>query len=62
MNKQYVEEVQNWKKGCTRGVMVKAPDCRLAVIVFELQLLYYVYFLPNTLGKFMNPLVLPDRG
>ena len=33
-------------KGCPRGVMVKA--C------------YYVHFRANTLGKGMNPLILPS--
>ena len=37
--------------GCLRGVMVKAMDCRIVVSEFELQLLYYVYFRANTLGK-----------
>ena len=38
---------------CPRGVMVKA---------FKLQLHNYVHFQINTLGKGMNPLILPFMG
>ena len=44
------------------GVMVKAMDYRIAVREFELQLRYYVHFRTNTLGKDMNPLILPNMG
>ena len=37
--------------GCPRGVMVKA--------MFVPQSRYYVHFRANTLGKGMNPLILP---
>ena len=43
----------------TRGVMVKAMDCEIVVNEFELQSRYYVHFLTNTLGKGLNPLILP---
>ena len=45
--------------GCPRGVMVKAMNCGIVVREFVLQLRYYVHFRANTLGKGMNPLILP---
>ena len=42
-----------------RGVMVKAMDCGIVVSEFVLQSCYYVHFRANTLGKGMNPLILP---
>ena len=45
--------------GCPRGVMVKAMNCGIVVREFVLQSRYYFYFRPNTLGKGMNPLILP---
>ena len=46
-------------RGCSHGVMVKAMDSGIVVSEFVLQLLYYVHFQTNTLGKGMNPLILP---
>ena len=51
---------QHW--GCPRGVMVKAMDCGIVVNEFVLQSQYYVHFRANTLGKGMNPLILPAMG
>ena len=48
--------------GCPRGVMVKAMDCGIVVREFVLQSRYYVHFRANTLGKSMNPLILPAMG
>ena len=48
--------------GCPRGVMVKAMDCGIVVRKFVLQSRYYVHFRANTLGKGMNPLLLPAMG
>ena len=48
--------------GCPRGVMVKVMDCRIVVSEFVLQSRYYVHFQANTLGKGMNPLILPVIG
>ena len=48
--------------GCPRGVMVKAMDCGIVVSEFVLQSCYYVHFRANTLGKGMNPLILPAMG
>ena len=48
--------------GCPRGVMVKAMDCGIVVREFVLQSRYYVHFRTNTLGKGMNPLILPAMG
>ena len=47
------------KIGCPRGVMVKAMNCGIVVREFVLQSRYYVHFRANTLGKGMNPLILP---
>ena len=46
-------------EGCPRGVMVKAMNCGIVVRKFVLQSRYYVHFRANTLGKGMNPLILP---
>ncbi len=46
-------------RGCPRGVMVKAMNCGIVVREFVLQSRYYVHFRANTLGKGMNPLILP---
>ena len=50
------------KKGGPRGVIVKAMDCGIVVSEFVFQSHYYVYFRENTLGKGMNPLILPAMG
>ena len=47
--------------GGPRGVMVKTMDCGI-VCEFVLQSRYYVHFRANTLGKGMNPLILPAMG
>ena len=39
--------------------MVKAMNCGIVVCEFVLQSRYYVHFRANTLGKGMNPLILP---
>ena len=52
---------KNWW-GCTRGVMVKAIDCRIVVSKFVLQSCYYVHFQTDTLGKGMNALIFPAMG
>ena len=44
------------------GVMVKAMNCGIVVSEFVLQSRYYVHFRANTLGKGMNPLILPAMG
>ena len=44
---------------CPHGVMVKVMDCGIIVSEFKLQSHYYVHFHANTLGKGMNPLILP---
>ncbi len=46
-------------RGCPRDVMVKAMDGGIVESGFELQSRYYVHFRANTLGKGMNPLILP---
>ena len=42
--------------------MVKAMDFGIAVCEFKLLSRYYVHFQANTLGKGMNPLILPAMG
>ena len=42
--------------------MVKAMDCGLVVRELVLQSRYYVHFRTNTLGKGMNPVILPAMG
>ena len=37
-------------------------DCEIVVREFVLQSRYYVHFRANTLGKGMNPLILPAMG
>ena len=49
-------------QGCPRGVMVKSMECRIVVREFVLQSRYYVHFRANTLGKGMNPFILPAMG
>ena len=48
--------------GCSCGVMVKAMDCGIIEREFVLQWCHYVHFRANTLGKSMNPLILPAMG
>ena len=48
--------------GGPSGVMVKALDCEIVVREFVVQSRYYVHFRVNTLGKRMNPLILPTMG
>ena len=43
------------------GVTVKAMDCRIALSEFVFQSRYYVHFRSNTLGKGVDPLILPAR-
>ena len=51
-----------FNRGCPRGVLVKAMDSGIVVREFVLQSRYYVHFRANTLGKGMNPLILPAMG
>ena len=49
------------RAGCLRGVMV-TMDCGIVVSEFVLPSRYYIHFRANTLGKGMNPLILPAMG
>ena len=49
-------------KGGPRGVMVKAMDWEIVVSELVLQSRHYVHFRANTLGKGMNPRILPVMG
>ena len=42
--------------------MVKVIDCGIEVREFVLQSRSYVHFQANSLGKGMNPLIIPDIG
>ena len=58
----FVEFIKRIFGECPRGVMVKAMDWGIVVSEFVLQSRYYVYFRANTLGRDMNPLILPAMG
>ena len=48
--------------GCPRDVMVKKMDRGIVVSEFVLQSRYYIHFRANTIGKGMNPIILPSMG
>ena len=48
--------------GCPRGVMFKVREFGTIICEFENQSRYYVHFQTNTLGKGVNPLILPAMG
>ena len=48
--------------GCPRGVIVKAIDCGIVDCEFVFQSRHYVHSRANTLGKVLNPLILPSIG
>ena len=47
-------------RGCPHGVMVKVMDGGIVVSGFVLQSYDWIHFRTNTLGKGMNPLILPS--
>ena len=49
-------------RGCLRGVRVIAIDCGNVVSEFIFQSRYYVHIRANTLGKGMDPFILPAMG
>ena len=49
-------------RGSPRGVMVKAMDGGIVVSAFVFQSRCYFHFRADTLGKGMNPLILPAMG
>ena len=55
-------QIISMKTGYGGGVMVRAMDCEIVISEFVFQSRYYVYSQANTLGKVMNPLILPDMG
>ena len=61
VNSKYRYEIE-YPRWCPHGVMIKAMDCGIIVSEFVLQSRYYVHFQTNTLGKGMNPLILPAMG
>ena len=58
----YVVEHCRYWLGCPPGVMVKAMDCGIVGREFVHQSRYYVHFRANTLGKGMDPLIIPAMG
>ena len=49
----------DWALNNLQRLMVKVMNCGIVVREFVLQSRYYVHFRANTLGKGMNPLILP---
>ena len=47
---------------CSRGVMVKAMDCKFVVSEFKLQSRYSIHFWTNTLAEKYEPLYPPSYG
>ena len=45
--------------GSPYSIMAEVLNCSFEVSRFKLQLCYYLNFRANTLGKGMNPLILP---
>ena len=45
-----------------RGVKIKVLHCGIVVSEFELQSRYSVHFWTKTLGKCMDPFILPPMG
>ena len=62
LNSFFFNMCQSQVRGCPHGVMVKVLDCGIIVNEFKLQSRYNVHFQKNTLGKGMNPLILPAMG
>ena len=61
--KQYIlQHTSSMLRECPRGVMVKTMDYGIVVSKFVLQSRYYIHCRRNTLGKGMNPLILPAMG
>ena len=58
----YYQPYYNISGGFPHGVMVKAMDSGITEREFVLQSCYYIHFRANTLGKGMNPLILPAMG
>ena len=56
-----LNELTFWQFKYSHGLSEGCP-CGIIVTEFELQLHYYIHFQINTLGKGMNPLILPAMG
>ena len=54
--------IRQWINRSLHGVMVKALDCSFEVSEFQLQLVYYIHFQINTLGKVINCFIPPALG
>ena len=57
----YLKKNTKKKRVCPRGVIVPL-DCGIVVNEFELQSRNYIHFRTNTLGKGMDPFILPAIG
>ena len=62
ISERYLNKILISGGGCPGGVMVKAMDCGIVVCEFVFQSRYYIHFRTNTLGKGMNPFILPAMG
>ena len=61
MQSEYSTAPADWAKSpCS--IMAKILNSDLKVSEFKLQLCYYVHIQSYTLGKSMNPLILPAMG
>ena len=56
------KELKQLREGCPRGVRVKALACGVVLSELKIQTCCYVHFRTNTLGKGMNPFILPAMG
>ena len=59
---KYSFSITKIRRGFPRGLMVKAMDCGIVVSATGVRTRYYVHFRANTLGKGMNPHILPAMG
>ena len=60
--KRPMQKIHFIRRECPGGVMVKAMNCGIVDSEFVLQSRYYVDFRANTLGRSMNPVILPVVG
>ena len=58
MQSVYSTALADWAS----DVVTKVLNCKIVVCDFELQSCYYGHFRTNTLGKYMNSLILQTMG
>ncbi len=59
INLSFSSQLFEFRRGDFCGVGANMLDCDIVVSEFKFQLHYYIHFRANTLGKGMNPLILP---